>query len=377
MKKLFTILSLFVAFEISAQSNIHITSNGQLVPVSNTSAIISPEGGANFGKGRDIYGKLYNTTALSTTSGTIGSTSAVLGGVISPTNAISYNVGVVYSTDMSFGTATSVTIQSNVVAGTYTSSINGLASSTLYYAKAFVSNSAGINYGNVVNFTTAAPSIITNNLILHLDPANYSGSGTTWSDLSTQNNTATLVGSPVYTSSPASFTFGANVIATTTKSNISLTTATFIAWVNPSQNQGSYTGIIFNRTGNGGSTVLATGLDLYTSNSVGYHWNDTQASYNWNSGLYVPNNVWSMIAITVSANSATAYLCNANGISTAVNTNTHSALTGLNFYIACDPTDKANRAFKGKIGKAMIYSSALSLSEITSTFDAQKSTYGL
>ena len=221
------------------------------------------------------------------------------------------------------------------------------------------------------------PTIITNNLILHLDPANYSGSGTTWSDLSTQNNTATLVGSPVYTSSPASFTFGANVIATTTKSNISLTTATFIAWVNPSQNQGSYTGIIFNRTGNGGSTVLATGLDLYTSNSVGYHWNDTQASYNWNSGLYVPNNVWSMIAITVSANSATAYLCNANGISTAVNTNTHSALTGLNFYIACDPTDKANRAFKGKIGKAMIYSSALSLSEITSTFDAQKSTYGL
>jgi hypothetical protein len=377
MKKLFTILSLFVAFEINAQSNIHVTSSGQLVPVSNTSAIISPEGGANFGKGRDIYGKLYNTTALSTTSGTIGSTSAVLGGVISPTNAISYNVGVVYSTDMSFGTATSVTIQSNVVAGTYTSSINGLASSTLYYAKAFVSNSAGINYGNVVNFTTSTPSIITNNLILHLDPANYSGSGTTWNDLSTQNNTATLVGTPTFTSSPASFTFAANKHATTTKSNISLTTATFIAWVNPSQTQGGYTGVIFNRYGNSGSAAYATGLDLYTSNSVGYHWNDNVATYNWNSGLYVPNNVWSMIAITVSANSATAYLCNSNGISTAVNNNAHSTLTGLNFYIACDPSDKANRAFIGKIGKAMIYSSALTLSEITSTFDAQKSTYGL
>ena len=377
MKKLFTILSLFVAFEISAQSNIHVTSSGQLVTVSNTSAIISPEGGANYGKGRDIYGKLYNTTALSTTSGTIGSTSAVLGGVISPTNAISYNVGVVYSTDMSFGTATSVTIQSNVVAGTYTSSINGLASSTLYYAKSFVSNSAGINYGNVVNFTTSTPSIITNNLILHLDPANYSGSGTTGSDLSTQNNTATLVGSPVYTSSPASFTFGANVIATTTKSNISLSTATFIAWVNPSQTQGAYTGVIFNRYGNSGSTAYATGLDLYTSNSVGYHWNDNASTYNWNSGLNVPNNVWSMIAITVNANSATAYLCNANGISSAVNNNAHSTLTGLNFYIACDPADKSSRAFTGKIGKAMIYSGALSASEISSTFNALKSNYGL
>jgi hypothetical protein len=377
MKKLFTILSLFVAFFLNAQSNIHVTSSGQLVPVTNTSAIISPEGGANFGKGRDIYGKLYNTTALSTTSGTIGSTSAVLGGVISPTNAISYNVGMVYSTDISFGTATSVTIQSNVAAGTYTSSISGLAPSTLYYAKAFVSNSAGTNYGNVVNFTTSTPTIVTTNLILHLDPANYSGPGATWNDLSTQNNTATLVGSPTVTSSPASFTFGSNKHATTTKSDISLTTATFIAWVNPSQDQGSYTGIIFNRTGHGGSSVFATGLDLYTNNSVGYHWNDNASTYNWNSGLNVTNNVWSMIAITVSANSATAYLCNINGISSAVNNISHSTLTGLNFFIACDPGDKANRAFTGKIGKAMIYNGALTLSEITSTFNALKSNYGL
>ena len=139
------------------------------------------------------------------------------------------------------------------------------------------------------------PIMVTNNLILHLDPANYSGSGTTWSDLSTQNNMATLVGTPTFTSSPASFTFAANKHATTTKSNISLTTATFIAWVNPSQTQGSYTGVIFNRYGNSGSAAYATGLDLYTSNSVGYHWNDNASTYNWNSGLYVPNNVWSMI----------------------------------------------------------------------------------
>ena len=377
MEKLFTILSLFVALVISAQSNIHVTSSGQLVPVSNTSAIISPEGGSNFGKGRDIYGRLYNTTALSTTSGTIGSTSAVLGGVISPTNAISYNVGVVYSTDNSFGTATSVTIQSNVAAGTYTSSISGLASSTLYYAKAFVSNSAGTNYGNVVNFTTAAPFVLTNNLILHLDPANYSGTGTTWNDLSTQNNNATLVGSPTYTSSPASFTFGPNIVATTSKSNVALTTATFIAWVNPSQTQGSYTGIIFSRSGHGGSTVPATGMDLYLSNSVGYHWNDNASTYNWNSNLVVPNNEWSMIAITIRSNMATAYLCKSTGIETATNSATHSTLSGLNFFIACDPSDRSSRAFRGKIATSMVYSAELSSADITSIFNAQKSTYGL
>jgi hypothetical protein len=123
---------------------------------------------------------------------------------------------------------------------------------------------------------------VTTGLILNLNANSYSGSGTSWSDLSPQNNSATLVGNPTFSSNPSSFTFAANVIATTTQNNISLTTATFIAWVNPSQTQGSYTGIIFSRNPYGGSTVQATGMDLYTNNSVGYHWADNGATYNWN-----------------------------------------------------------------------------------------------
>lgn len=221
------------------------------------------------------------------------------------------------------------------------------------------------------------PTLVTNGLILYLNASSYTGTGITWNDNSGQNNTGTLVGSPVFTSSPASFTFDANKHAATTKSDISLTTATFIAWVNPSQTQGSYTGVIFNRRGNGGSAVNATGLDLYTSSSVGYHWNDVVATYNWNSNLFVPNDVWSMIAISISANSATAYLCNANGISSASNSNSHSTLTGLNFYIACDPADKSTRAFVGKIATAMIYNTALSSTDITTVYNAQKATIGL
>ncbi len=223
----------------------------------------------------------------------------------------------------------------------------------------------------------APPTLVTNGLILYLNASSYTGTGTTWNDNSDQSNTATLVGSPAFTSSPASFTFDANKHATTTKSDISLTTATFIAWVNPSQTQGSYTGVIFNRRGNGGSTVNATGLDLYTSNSVGYHWNDAVATYNWNSNLFVPNGVWSMVAITISANSATAYLCNTNGISSASNSNSHSTLTGLNFFLACDPADKSTRAFVGKIATAMIYNTALSQTNITSIFNLQKASFGL
>jgi hypothetical protein len=136
-----------------------VSSSGQMVATSYASSIISPEGGANFGTGRDFSGKLYNTVGLTTTKGTIGSSTAILGGVISPTNSVTSSIGLVYSTDVNFGTSSSTTIQSNVAAGTYSSSITGLSSTTTYYAKSFIVNKAGTSYGNVVSFTTAAAPV--------------------------------------------------------------------------------------------------------------------------------------------------------------------------------------------------------------------------
>ena len=249
----------------------------------------------------------------------------------------------------------------------------------LFLFTAITSHGQRTMFGGNNNYVApVAPATVpTNNLILYLNASSYAGTGTTWNDASTQNNTATLEGNPTYSSNPPSFTFGPNVIATTTKSNVALSTATFVAWVNPSQTQGAYTGVIFSRGPYGGSTVPATGLDLYTSNSVGYHWTDLQSTYNWNSNLYVPNDEWSMIAVTVSATTATAYLCNASGVATASNTVTHATLSGLNFFIACDPSSKASRAFTGKIATAMVYSNALTQADITNIFNAQKAAFGL
>lgn len=132
------------------------TANGSMRAISSPTTLVSQEGGINFGTGVSEVGATVNATGISTTLGTIGATTAVVNGVISPTNAISASVGVVYSTDINFGTSTNTTIQSNVVAGTYTSSISGLSAVTTYYAKAYVTNRAGTTYGSVVNFTTAA-----------------------------------------------------------------------------------------------------------------------------------------------------------------------------------------------------------------------------
>ncbi len=138
--------------------NCAVNVNGKIVAGSsaNASAINSPEGGTNFGTGKDISGKLVSTIGLTTTIGTIGSSTAILGGVISPTTAITPNIGVQYSTSASFSNYTNTTIQSNVPAGTYTSTISGLTPLTTYYAKSFIVNQAGTSYGSVVSFTTSA-----------------------------------------------------------------------------------------------------------------------------------------------------------------------------------------------------------------------------
>jgi len=139
--------------------NCAVGADGKMSAITNASTIISPEGGANFGTGRDIAGKLYNTTSLTTINSTIGATTAIVGGVISPTNATTSSIGLIYSTDVNFGTYTSTTIQSNVAAGTYTSTITGLNSLTSYYAKSFIINKAGTSYSTTVSFTTTSPPV--------------------------------------------------------------------------------------------------------------------------------------------------------------------------------------------------------------------------
>lgn len=224
-----------------------------------------------------------------------------------------------------------------------------------------------------------------NNLLLYLDAtktASYGGTGTTWTDISGQSpsNNATLSGSPTFAS--GSFTFGANKNALTSQLIPSLSSDTFVAWVNPtiSKSQENFAGIIFSRTGKGKATGTTTGMHLRSNgtvyNIVAYHWNDD--NMNWNSNLVVPKGSWSMIAITISSTQAVAYLCNSTGTSSASVDALHNALSNLNFFIGVDPIFGTNlRAYDGKIATSMVYSSTLTSDNITALFNAQKGAFGI
>jgi hypothetical protein len=89
-----------------------------------------------------------------------------------------------------------------------------------------------------------------------------------------------------------------------------------------------------------------------------------------------------MVAISVSANSTTAYLCNASGINSATNIDTHLAASGFKYYVGRDPISYSSseadlRTFKGKISRVSVYNATLTQSDITSIFNAQKAAFGL
>lgn len=256
------------------------------------------------------------------------------------------------------------------------------SSNTLLNKEGSINNRNGLDERGLILIKplVTGTNPVTANLLLYLDAtrtASYGGTGTTWADISGQlpSNNATLSGSPTFES--GSFTFGANKYALTSELIPSLSSATFIAWVNPSINHSNSPGIIFSRGNKGRATGGATGIHFRNNNMVAYHWNDQNSS--WNSNLLVPVDTWSMVAITISSTQAVAYLCNSNGISSATNVVSHGAPSGLNFFIANDPVyaDITIRAYTGKIATSMVYSSTLTSDNISAIFNSQKAAFGL
>jgi len=91
----------------------------------------------------------------------ITSSSATLAGTATTACAAITAYGIEYSTTNGFpnGTGTQVA-SSNLAGGNFSSNVGGLAASTVYYYKAYATNSAGTTYGTQQTFTTSSPSSV-------------------------------------------------------------------------------------------------------------------------------------------------------------------------------------------------------------------------
>jgi hypothetical protein len=355
---------------------------GQMVTLTNSSSLISTEGGANFGTGKDISGKIFNTTNIASTSGTIGSATAVLGGVISSTTGLTSSVGIIYSTDVNFGTYSTTTIQSNIAAGTYTSTISGLSSSTNYFAKSFIVNKAGTTYGSVVNFTTSAlfqaPDLVTSGLITYLDASDassYAGSGNTWTDKQGFAN-GTLNGSINYVSNGSASYFslpGADDAYIRTSVNQSIKDFTIV--FQPDFSSFNYSG---------GHTLFSKGPGVDVSMRF---WSQNFADPNNTNGN--TNSVWGVPNSSPNSNEwQGVHLLYLNGSNQTVDffplVNGWNILGGQNStsndwgsFAYCLGAGYNSRAFQGKIAVVLFYDRVLTAAEQLQNYNALKSRFGL
>lgn len=132
---------------------------------------------------------------------------------------------------------------------------------------------------------------------------------------------------------------------------------TVTGWVRRSGAQSSWAGIAFWR---GGTTT--TGFGFGTNNELRYHWAGSQ--WQWSSGLVVPDNTWTFVALVVQPGSATIYMDPGTGMQSATNPASHALEAfDTSLTIGQDPSS-SSRYFRGLLDDVRVHSRALTPAEI-------------
>ena len=229
------------------------------------------------------------------------------------------------------------------------------------------------------------PKIITDNLIFCADAANtksYPGSGTTWTDISGKSFSGALTNmtDSNHTSGASGyFTFdGSNEsVFFTGGASISVPPITISAWMKRNGTQAGWASPI---SGRDASAPVAFCFSVYSGDELRYTWENQSTSWNYDPSITIPNNEWVMCAVSVTSSAATLYMFELDGtISKGTNTTTHNSGTypPADLTIGEDPVTNNTRFFKGDISTCLVYSKALSQTELQQNFDTHKVRFGL
>ena len=226
------------------------------------------------------------------------------------------------------------------------------------------------------------PKIVRSGLVLHLDAADrksYSGSGTSWNDLSGNNNRGTLapVGSPpTFSSSNGGvivFIAGnehrcpiSNLV------NLNNTSATHEIWVRLNNPNSGTSQQIFARTNTSTETFNISKSALNQLNVSYRNAANTQNIVILNT---TPSTNWVHIMITYNTSILSAYI---NGVlDTTSSTVTGALNTGGTFGMTLASIGGPAQSCDCNIGLARAYNRALSASEVLQNFNATRGRFGI
>ena len=237
------------------------------------------------------------------------------------------------------------------------------------------------NYGPEANyFYTNTNSYITSNLFLNLDANSYSGTGSTWTDLSSNGRNATLINNPTYNSSQGGyFHFTDTSLQYAVTATVpSLTNWTIEAWFRPTKSfTGKVTAIICNEY----NLINTLNYSLGNNNapgSVALAGGFFNGAWRSTSGFNPSINTWYQGVVTYNGTTLIQY---SNGISQSTLTYSASPVTasgGANrIGRRWDEANISSNFFDGDISVVRIYNIALSSSQVLQNYNSIKGRYGL
>lgn len=242
---------------------------------------------------------------------------------------------------------------------------------------------AGINVGGGITIGegSAAATVVTANLQLYLnaaDSASYPGSGTTWTDLSPNAYSTTIVGAPTFSTTYFNFP---NTTARYVDTNQSLSGESFSvgAWFRTSA--AGVKMIVSKETTagwpwnyriwlNGGQIIGDIAQSGISTQSI----SSPLTSYNDGS--------WYLVMFTRDDSDLYLYV-NSTQIATQADTMTGSITNaqelwiGRSAYTGGGVSPTGNYQWVGDIGQVFVYNARISGTDVLQNFDATKATYGL
>ena len=154
--------------------------------------------------------------------------------------------------------------------------------------------------------------------------------------------------------------------------NWNTNTVTFTAWIYSYTDRQTNAGIFYQREG---LTTAGLSYDNFDGTRLGYNWANDSAAYNFDSGLYLPVNQWTFVAVVVEPTRATLYMATNGVLRAAVNPLTHinQPFAGMS-YIGNDPLSSTGaRIFNGIIDEVALFNRSLSGEEIASLYTVASS----
>jgi hypothetical protein len=227
----------------------------------------------------------------------------------------------------------------------------------------------------------SGPKIITSGCVLSLDAADklsYKGSGTTWKDLSGNNNTGTLTNGPTFNAgNQGSISFdGTDDYVENTSPNLGITgnaSVTLSCWFYFTGGSNIYVLLAY---GNGPDALDTFAITVNTDYSVTFSFNG--GSYVGSNQNVITTNTWYNLVGTKTPgaiNTTTKLYLNGSEISILfASTGTPNVVSRV-IRVGRWIVDAYPYYFQGRVANCLIYNRALSATEILNNYNATKSRF--